>query len=261
MRGAKLFRFAEGAFSSSVSCQSRPSNPNSLDTSPGRAGKSRWDVACDLRRVLLSRCRGGRAAEPKPGEQALPLPPAALRCVTAPGGRAIRRPRIPLSIACAHGAGRGLVSLCGCTGDKPSLLLSTDIYTLKAGELLVFIDDQAPRGLRATDPIGQRPYFDGRIAVPIPRSPQQPTFVLLRMSIRDSRQLAHPERQLLLLAVRCAARAGRALVRQGIYIGLTLIMALYHLFLWWAERSSASLGTACPFSLALYYAGAHNLLP
>ena len=215
--------------------------------------------------VLLSLLSGaGERPSLSPGEQALPLPPAALRCVTAPGAvepSAAREFRCPSP---AHTVpAEAWFRFAVAPGDKPSLLLSTDIYTLKAGELLVFIDDQAPRGLRATDPIGQRPYFDGRIAVPIPRSPQQPTFVLLRMSIRDSRQLAHPERQLLLLSQSGAQREQvERWFGQGIYIGLTLIMALYHLFLWWAERSSAVAWYSLSLlSLALYYAGAHNLLP
>ncbi|PSM32015.1 adenylate/guanylate cyclase domain-containing protein [Haliangium sp. UPWRP_2] len=147
-------------------------------------------------------------------------------------------------------------------GAESALLISSDIYTLKGGELLVYIDDQPVRPLRADDEIASRPYYDGRLALPIPRSTSRPTEVRLRMTIRDSRQLAHPERQILFLSGAGAQREqAERWFAQGIYTGLMLIMALYHAFLWWAERSRAAAWYSLALiSLALYYAGAHNLL-
>ncbi len=142
-----------------------------------------------------------------------------------------------------------------------AVLISTDLYAIKFGELEVFIDGAPPVLVRARDPLAVRPYYDGRLAVPIRTAADRTTSVLARIRVVDQRQLARPERNLLLLRADAAqhAQAGRWFW-QGVFVGLMLIMALYHAFLWRAERLAA----AAWYSLTLiattaYFAGGRHL--
>lgn len=218
--------------------------------------------------AVLSLCAAlllGTAAPPvvTPGEEPTALPAAALVCVTATGAASaaqVRRGECTGKTAKAPADAWFAITLPPAAG--PVLLLNTDLHTIKRGVLEIFVDEAAPILLRAADPPAGRPFYDGRLGLRIDTSPTHPTQVLLRMTHRDKRQLASPERQVLLLSADAAQRMQASrFFWQGAFVGLALIMALYHAFLWWAERLAAAAWYCLTLlAIALYFAVTRNLL-
>jgi class 3 adenylate cyclase len=219
--------------------------------------------------ALLSLCAAlllGTAAPPvvTPGEEPAALPPATLVCVTATGAASaaqVRRGECTSKTAKVPADAWFALTL--PPGAGSALLFNTDLHTVKRGVMEVFVDAAPPILLRATDPPAQRPFYDGRLGVRIENSPTRPTQVLLRMMHRDKRQLSNPERQVLLLSADAAQRMQASrFFWQGAFVGLALIMALYHAILWWAERLAAAAWYCLTLlAIALYFGVARNLLP
>lgn len=141
-------------------------------------------------------------------------------------------------------------------GAPDAVLYSSEIHALKRGELELSINGGLPRRVHTFDAIATRPYYDGRLSFPIATSVDRPTSLLLRMRILDERQLYRTERQVMLRS-RMGMQQDQAshFFWQGVCTGLMLIMALYHAFLWRAERLAAAAWyclTLC--ALALFFA-------
>lgn len=130
-----------------------------------------------------------------------------------------------------------------------SVLYTSEVYALKHGQLEVSIDGREPLRVYAFDPIATRPYYDARLAVPLRPAADRSTSLLLRMRIRDQRQLRHPEQQVMIVS-RVGAQQDQISrwFWQGAFTGVMLIMALYHAFLWRAERLAAAAWYSFPLS-------------
>lgn len=140
-------------------------------------------------------------------------------------------------------------------GTPEAVLYSSELHALKRGELELSMNGEPPRRVHALDALATRPYHDGRLSFVIPASVERPTSLLLRMRILDSRQLYRTHRQVMIVS-RVGAQKDQIsrFFWQGACAGLMLIMALYHAFLWRAERLAAAAWysmTLC--SITLYF--------
>lgn len=143
------------------------------------------------------------------------------------------------------------------------LLIATDIYTVKGGDLLVWTEGIGMQRVATTDPMQQRPVRDGRLALMIRRNPDADTAVVARLAIRDARHLRGPQ-DLLQLATREAWEDEQStrLFGQGLFFGLLAIMVLYNGFLYYAERNAASgRYTLLLLTSGLYFAILRNMGP
>lgn len=199
-----------------------------------------------------------------PTDEPTPLPAATRVCV-APAGAVgiedVRGGRCPSAATAPPGDAWLALEL--PPGAGRVVLSTTDIFTIKRGSFEVWVADARSVTVRASDPPAQRPWYDGRLVLPVEGSPSAPTSVWVRLAVRDSRQLASPEAQVLIATADGALR--HQVIRwfwQGAFIGLTLIMALYNAFLSRAERFAAA-GWYCflLLALALYFAVARLMLP
>lgn len=143
------------------------------------------------------------------------------------------------------------------------LLFTSDLFTIKQGQLSLSVNHAPPVSVRASDPLSQRPFVDGRLSIPVAKSPTESTEFLIKIRIRDQRQLAHPERHVFVQEKTAAIHNQLTRwVLQGAFLGLVLIMAVYHLFLWRAERlAAAAWYSAALCALGLYFSINRNLLP
>ncbi len=143
------------------------------------------------------------------------------------------------------------------------IVFSSDLFAIKSGQLAVSVSGAEPVSVQPTDPLRSRPFPDGRLAVPITPSPTEESSLLIRLRIRDQRQLVHPERLILLLRKPAAImQLSTRWLGQGAFLGLMLIMAVYHLFLWWAERLPAAVWYSLTLlTIGLYFSVNRNLFP
>lgn len=184
-----------------------------------------------------------------PTHSSTALPPSAIVCITK-AGRAtpsdIRQNRCPDATKQAPADVWFAVEL---PADSPdAVLYTTEIHALRRGELELSINEGLSRRVHSFDPLWTRPYYDGRLSVPVPSGAGKTTSLLLRMRIFDERQLYKPEQHVMIVSsVGMQQEQFLRYFWQGTCAGLMLIMALYHAFLWRAER----LGAAVWYSLTL----------
>lgn len=199
----------------------------------------------------------------RPRAVAQPLPASAVVCVSAADVAQVDDVR---NGRCPGASQRAPVDAWLRVDIEPqqpaALLRSSEAHTLKHGALDVYINQDAPYRLQASDPLSSRPYYHGRLSVPIPASTDQPTSLLVRLRIRDQRQVARPEQHVLLRTLD-AARADDILhwLWQGMFCGVMLSLALYHAFLWRAERLAATAWYSLTLlAIALYFGTSQSLL-
>ncbi len=190
--------------------------------------------------------------------------PAAARLCTCQAGAAtfaeIRKGRCPGSTTRAPADVWFAVQLPAAA--KEAVLYTSEVHALRPAELELSINGGPAQRVHTFDALSSRPYYDARLALPIATSPMQPTALLLRMRIVDERQLHRAERQVL-LRTRLGMQQDQAsrFFWQGVCTGLMLIMALYHAFLYRAERLPAAAWyslTLC--ALALFFATSRLML-
>lgn len=146
---------------------------------------------------------------------------------------------------------------------EDALLFTSDLFTIKQGALAVSVNGAEAVSVDGAVPLAKRPFMDARLAIPIVTSPTEKIELLVKMKVHDQRQLTGVARHVFLQTKR-AALIDVAIhwLGQGAFLGGVLIMALYHLFIWRAERLAAAAWYSVSLcALGLYFAVNRNLVP